>query len=478
VQKGARAYLGASFVGQGAALVRFVILSRLLGPEQLGLAALLIVTSQFFELVTDTATDRFMIQDADGDSPVLQRVVQAGMVLRGLLIAAGLAVASRMMGTIYDAPELAPALIGMGLTPLIAGFVNIDMYRAQRQGDFRATSLATIISEIAGLVGTATAAWFLRDHSAIVYGLAARASALVAVSQITAVRPYRWGYSKPEARRFLTFAIPTFVSGLLFFFGSQGDRLLIGKLGKAELGRYSAIQLLIFSPTAALSKFFTQIHLPGLVAQRDEPIGFGKVIDRFAGRTLLLSIALACGFAVVGPFVAPLLYGRAFHQPPMIFALLAVMQTTRMLRIWPVTIALSLGRTSLAAIDNAVRLIGLPVALLALKLYANINGILGGLILGEWLALLVTFVLVYRAAGVPYGGGGRRIALFTATSVLTILFAAAVEGHFYWLAAPALVAGVASVAAVALTERPVVGETLALSRRTLSFAMKRFRPAS
>ena len=47
--------------------MRYVILARLLGPEQLGLAATLLLTAQFFESLSDTGANRFIVQDARGD---------------------------------------------------------------------------------------------------------------------------------------------------------------------------------------------------------------------------------------------------------------------------------------------------------------------------------------------------------------------------------------------------------------------------
>ena len=68
-RRGARAYLAGSIVAQGCALGRYTLLARLLGPEQLGLAATLILTQQFFESLSDSGADRFSIQDKDGDTP-------------------------------------------------------------------------------------------------------------------------------------------------------------------------------------------------------------------------------------------------------------------------------------------------------------------------------------------------------------------------------------------------------------------------
>ena len=73
-RRGTKAFLAASGVAQLCALARYTVLARLLGPEQLGLAAILILTAQFFESVTDSGSDRFLVQDRGGNDPALLRL--------------------------------------------------------------------------------------------------------------------------------------------------------------------------------------------------------------------------------------------------------------------------------------------------------------------------------------------------------------------------------------------------------------------
>src|SRR3546814_13879063 len=81
------ALLVSSGVAQICALARYTILARLLGPEQLGLAAILILTAQFFDSVTDSGSDRFLVQDHAGSVPALLRLTHLVSLGRGLLIA-------------------------------------------------------------------------------------------------------------------------------------------------------------------------------------------------------------------------------------------------------------------------------------------------------------------------------------------------------------------------------------------------------
>jgi O-antigen/teichoic acid export membrane protein len=468
VQKGTKSYFAASVVSQIAALLRFVILSRMVGPAELGLVTLLILTSQFFELVTDSASDRFIVQDSDGDSPQLQKVVQAAMFARGVIIAVGMLVSAPFVAHAFNAPELALSLMVMAITPLIGGLVHMDVYRAQRANEFGPASILIASSEIGGLIGTAVAAFIVHDHTAILYGLILRAITLVGVSHILATRPYAWGFSNAEAKRFIHFAVPLFLNGLLLFLGTQGDRILVGGIGKAELGRYSASNLLIFYPTAIALRFLVNIHLPGMAASRDEPQPFYQAVEKLAGRTALLSIAMAIGFTLVGPFAAPLLFGKAFQQLPIVFALLAVLQTVRTVRLWPSTMALALGRSALAAADNAARLIALPVAFLVNQQHPGIISILAGFVLGEITALVVTMLLVNRAAHISNRSGAIRVTLYVAVCAFLIAGSWAVQANAQLGLAAAALGGTVALAALLQKERTVLAEVTEASLHVLA----------
>src|SRR5438477_13063167 len=114
-RKGRHAYLAASLTSQAAALLRYVLLARMLGPTELGYAAMLILTSQFFESVSDTGSDRFLIQDPDGDSPTMQGFVHFVMAMRGLLIAVALVVFAAPLAGIYKSPSLVGSLMILGV---------------------------------------------------------------------------------------------------------------------------------------------------------------------------------------------------------------------------------------------------------------------------------------------------------------------------------------------------------------------------
>jgi O-antigen/teichoic acid export membrane protein len=413
--RGRKAYFTASVISQAVALLRYVLLARLLGPVELGFAAMLILTASFFESISDTGSDRFLIQDPEGDSISMLGFVHLVMAGRGLVIALSIALFSVPLAGLYHSPQLVNSLVILGLAPLIGGFVHLDVRRLQRHGDFWPESLMTIISETVGLAGTVGAAWITRDHTAVIYGLTARAAAMVIVSHVMAERPYRWALARGEGARFTRFAAPLFLNGFLLFVGSQGDRLIVAnRVGPAALGHYSAVLLLILYPASALQKFIAGTHLPQIAAARADPARLDEAGQRLGGRSLMLAVAMAAGFALVGPIATPILYGHRFAQGPLIFALLGAVQSARFFRVWPTTLAIAMGKTMILTANNLARQIAFPVALVATFYYPSLASIVLGFLVGEVIAIMVALALLARTR--RSGPGRRRAGCGTSSS--------------------------------------------------------------
>ncbi len=465
-RKGSKAFFAASLTAQICALLRYVLLARLLGPEQLGLAVALILTAQFFELVSDSGGDRFRIQDPSGNEPEVQKLVHLVWLGRGLAIAALLAALAVPLARFYGEPALVGGFLALAAAPLVAGFAHLDYRRMQRGSDFRGEGQVLFLSELASLLATAAAAWLLRDFTAILYGLITRSAVIVLVSHLFAERRYALGFASAHARRLAAFGLPLMLNGLLLFAGSQGDRLLIGKqVGLAELGVYSAMILLIYYPTGTLQKVLTTMHLP-LIAGAAKGGDRARAMDRLGGQTLLLGLAMLVGYALVAPFAIPLLYGAGFRQPALLVAATGVLQVIRFLRLWPVTAALAIGRSRTVLLSNVLRLLAFPFAFLSVDWLGGLFGILLAFALGEALALLVSLMLVTRQLGARRRAGLKRVGLFATISALVIGWAAAADrgaGTTGWLL---LIGGsLASLAWLGMRERRTLAEGIDFLRR-------------
>jgi O-antigen/teichoic acid export membrane protein len=425
-------YFFANLVSQVFSLLRYVLLARLLGPEQLGIAATLTITSSFFDLISNTGSDRFIIQDRFGDQPRVQNFVQLTDVARGVLIAICLATFSTPIADFFHSPRLAIALRMLAVVPVILGFVHLDVRRFQREHDFRGESICLLTSEAVGLAAMVSAAWFTHDFTAVLFGLVARAVAAVACSHLLAERPYALGWASDHVARFIAFAAPLMINGALLFIFMQGDRAIIGKLLNPKiLGVYSAIMLLGYYPVTMIAGFFQKLYLPVIAEQRDKMQQRNALSNRFGGEALLLSIVFAVGFTIAAPFFVPMLFGQRYDQPIFVLSLIGILQATRFLLNWPTTVALALGSTTTVMFSNLAHLVSFVAAIVGERMVGGLIGVVGGYLIGEIFAFTVALVLMNRNMACPWHANFDRFSVFVATCSLILSTTAGVQARFW-----------------------------------------------
>lgn len=460
-------FSGGNAIAQIAALARYVLLARLLGPEQLGLAATLILTSQFFEAVTDGGLDRFLVQARAGNLGSVNRMVHTMLAMRGLAIALSIAVTSAFFARHYHNESLRGALLLLALSPAIAGFVNFDFRRVQRRLRFGPEGLVTSLSESAALVTTVVVAVVTRSFIAVSAGLVVRSAVIVTVSHLLARRRYRLGVSRLHAPDIFKFGFPLMINGLLLFLGGQGDRLFIGNMiGLSDLGRYSAIILLIYYPATLVGRFLQSVSVPAIAAARDNPTARKKIYEGVAGTFTLTSIFMMCGFALIAPLLVPHLYGSRFVQPALLVALIGTLQACRFTRLWPATVAVAAGRSKFVMWSSVTRLIAFPAAFLIVRYQSGLVAIVVVFAAAELLAVLVSLVQLNR---IGLGGGRRdwfRLTLLTIAMVSIAMVASD-------LSATAMIVGtivtISCMVALAWLERLILS-------KAIDFARYRFGP--
>jgi O-antigen/teichoic acid export membrane protein len=467
-RSGSRFYFAALGVAQVCAVVRYAVLARILGPEQLGMAALIVLTGQFFDSLTDTGNDRFLIQDPAGDSKAAFKLVELVAILRGVAMAALIILLAGPVAQLARAPQITDALRIFAVVPFITGFTNYDYRAAQRDHDFRPEGLVLVASEIAGLVATVTAALLVRDFTAILYGLTTRAAVAMAVSQIIARQGYSFGYDSALARRLWRFGAPLMVNGLLLFLANQSDRLIVSRmLGLHELGRYSVVLLLVLYPTSMMMRFVASLFLPMIAGARNEPATQSKIVDQLGSILLLLAVLICVGFGLLAPLVIPVIFGPVYAQSWLLATLVGATMALRLMNQGPTTAALAFGRSDIVMMINFLRLVSIPAALVALALTRNLESVVIGLIVGELTENVGGVLLVNRAARWEPTRGLDRYLAFVIVAGSLILWAATLEAAGMWFTGPLMALVAAVVAAVLWRERSSVAP-LWFKVRTLS----------
>ena len=467
---GRKAYFLALTTAQASAFGRSVVLARLLGPEQMGLAAIIVVTAQFFDSITDTGSDRFLVQDPQGDAPRALQLVQLVAMLKGVFIAVLLVLLAEPIADFTGAPAGTGALAALAIVPFLTGFTNYHFRVAQRHHQFGPEAKVMLVSEICGLIATIAAAFVVRNFTAVLYGLAVRALASVVVSHLVASQRYSPHFWPEIARRLWRFSGPLMINGLLIFLATQSDRVIISRyLGLAELGRYTIVLMLGLYPSLMLMRFVAALYLPLIAGARDDPQQMRRTADRLESGVMLSAVAVAIVFSFVVPPMLPIIFGAKFAATTMVVTLLGLVTSWRMMKAAPTTVALATGRTKILSINNFLRLSAIPAAIAGVEMIGGIPGIAAGLIAGELIANAAASLMVNKWMGWTSAKIASRYALALCVGALLLVRAYAWDGGWTGGFLATSLICLALAAASAWYERDTLSQLLKLLRRALKF---------
>ncbi len=429
-------------IAEGAVLLRNVLLARMLGPEQMGLAVMLAITLRCLEMFSYLAADRLLVQARDGNTSRFQANAQGLELARGLLSGMALCTLAYPAAIAFGYPDMAWAFAALGLVPVLRGFAHMDYRRLQRALKFGPTFK---VESLANIIGTLLVwpAWALAgDFSALVWVSLIQAVAYVFLSHVFARRKYCLRFDRVYIVRMLQFGWPMLVNSLLMFGVFQGDRLVVAfSVSVEELSRYALALQLGLLPTLVLARASLSLLLPLLAKQQ----GCRSVFLGLYQQAMLVLVLFAClfipGYTLLGNQIITLIFGEAFAISPVVLAWLGYALAIRIIRVGPSTAALALGDSQTLMRANLLRLGGLLLAVWFGLTGMGLAYIAAAAAIGETTALLAGIVILFYRQGV-------------ATSVPVLLSISSLVGAFIcWLMFPlhlSLITASAGILSIAL----------------------------
>lgn len=331
--------------GQTAAsTVVFVVLARLLQPEDFGLLALATVFTAFLGIFRDQGLGMALIQKEELDEGDLDTgfwTIAAGGVV---LTAIGIGVAGPV-SEVLDEPLLAPVVrwLSLGLTLTALGGTHDAILR--RELDFRSVTIRSLVGTASGgIVGIGMALYGFGVWSLVGQSLVGAAAKTIALWGLTDWRPsatFRWR-SFVELYRFGLNIIGTNVAS---FVNKRSDDFFIGMfLDSTALGYYSVGYKIVERAKGLIGAALNQAAFAAFSRLQSD-------LERFRSafyEAVELSAALALPLFLVGLVAAPelieVVFGEKWLAATPVFRLLSVAAVAHVLEYVNLSVLLAVGR--------------------------------------------------------------------------------------------------------------------------------------
>lgn len=417
VFQGAMSLAAGQALGQGLSFVRNVIVARLLSPEDFGVAATFAITVSLFEMLSDLAVDKLIIQAKDGDDPQLQATAQAFQSLRGLVCGLLTAALAWPIALLFNTPEAVWAYVLLGLVPVFRGLAHLDVGRLQREMRFGPAVITQVGSQLAAVLAAWPLARWLGDWSAMLWIVLIQSAVLALLSHLVARRRYSWAWDAVQLRRLLTFGWPLLINGLLMFGVFQGDRIIVGSnFEKADLAKYSVVFSAGFVAPTLLASMSVSLLLPLYSAVQDDR---DRLVSRYAMTSQFFAFVAglyAVLFISLGPWAISLLFGQHYGNDPTLIAWVGLLLSARLMRMPSTALAIACGDTKNGMIANIYRTAAVPVILLIVGAGAGLNSVPAVGAAAELAALGVAVVRLNRRLHVGIKRGLNPAGVVCATS--------------------------------------------------------------
>ena len=442
--------LAAFGLGQGLSLARNALLGHWLSKGDFGVAATITLVLQLAEVLSDVGVDRHVVQSEDGELSSVQGCAHTILVARGLLTSVLIFLLAHPITGFFRIPEAAWAFEMAALSPLLRGFLHLDVRRFQRKYDNRAFVLLEVVPQAAALALMPPALHWLQGYAAVAAAFVVQALITMLLSWHLAARPYRLSFETGTLVRMLSFGWPIWLSAFPLVAVYQGERVIVGRLlGIEALAAFTVVFMATMVPGLAAAKISNSLMLPLMSATRQQAGRFSRRVRSLSEATTLAASIYAALFIVCGGQLIPIAFGPSYHGLGALASCLGVMWAVRMLQVVPGMALMSLGFTRPLLIAGCVRALALPLALLLAMHGAGLPAVAATGIAGELGSLLYVSI----AANAVVEGIGlaivRRSLFLVPACAVSFWLSHALPGHASIAVTVATFTGLSSALAMA-----------------------------
>lgn len=422
---GAKVTLVSQWLKLSIQLVGFVVLSRLLTPDDFGIVAMVAVVVAFAALVGDFGLSLAGLQARDLNqrqkSGLFWMNTLAGFV--GMLLVAA---SGPFLAAFYDEPRVVGLTLALSAGLLLSGMTAQFRVEINRGRRFQTLAVQDVASSLGGLIAATTAALGGLGYWALAIQTLIQAAFLLVLSVAQARWLPGWPSRNSGIRHLLLFGTDNFALQLLNFVSRSADVMAIGRVAGADaLGIYSRSSQLVTLTIQQLVSPLTRAVLPGLAGQQGTP-SFNRTLLRLQRIIVyVLSGVLSLLSAASAPLVAVVLGPDWVAMSPVIqvLAVGAVLQGLGYVYYWAF---LALAQTRLLLYAELPGRVGIIVGSVLCAQF-GIIAVAWVVTLGQAVIWLCSSLFFARRIGVS-SGSLNRVAARPAT-VFGLAFAFSIAGQ-------------------------------------------------
>jgi O-antigen/teichoic acid export membrane protein len=359
---------------QTLALIRLVILARLLSPNDFGLMGIAVVTMGTVDTFSQTGFEIALIQRKRDTERYLDTAWTVG-ILRSVAIFATLYLIAPLASRFFNSPGSLNLIRAIGAALLFRGFANIGAVYFRKELEFNKQFIYIFSGRVADFTVAVAAAFTLRNAWVLVLAFLASDAVKLVVSYI--MHPYRprLRLDRAEAAELFGFGKWILGSGVITFLLMQGDKAFVGRfVGSTMLGFYQIAYRISNLPATEIAHVISRVTVPAYSKVQDSVARLREGYLKVVQVTAFASVPIAGVVFFLAHDITTVLLGEKWLPAVTAMRALALWGAIRSLTSTTEPVFVSVGKPRLLT-----KYMFLQISLLAALIYPFSNrwGILG-----------------------------------------------------------------------------------------------------
>ena len=393
---------------QAIRLIANVLLARLLAPDSFGLMSVVYMLTVALALFSDLGIGRSVVQSHRGTEPDFLDTAWTLQVMRGcglasltFVIGLGCYVANQLhwapATTVYADPRLPWVVCAFAVNAVISSLESIRISQARRDVQLQRLTKIDLASQFTSAVLMVCIAWWTRSVWALVFGaLFSNAMRVILGHLLLDGHRVRVRLEASALKELMSNGRWIFISSILGFLATNGDRVLLGGLIDANSFGLYAVAILLTSALQIVASMLTiSLAYPAFSEVfRERAHDLSRTIGKFLMVYDALIVSAAGLLIVAGPAFVHVLYDQRYQQAGWILSVLAIapiaMRSQMVEQAYQAT-----GRPELVTLANFIRLVALVAGIWFGHEFWGFTGIVYGVALSPFAAwpLAVAFLV-------------------------------------------------------------------------------------
>lgn len=378
-------------------LCKLLVVASILGPEAMGVFALVLMMLATAELLSDTGLQAAIIQDPHVPDALKLGAVWVVMALRGLGIACVLALCAPLVARFFEIEGQTGLFVAASGIALVRGTIHPRFFLLQRDRRFDLTSPIEMTAAVADAFVSVSLAFADLGPAALVGGAFAAEFARVGGSWLTARHiPMRIHTRLRLIRDYAMYGQWVWGASCITLVLNNFDKLIVGKvLGAHQLGLYQTALRVSQMAVSDLYAMLAIYMLPTMAGQhRQSPLLARAYMLKVLGCVLLMAAFTASLIALGAQFILTHALGPQWLDAELVLQVGCLTTVLGAGIAILVTYHKATGRTRQVAMATALQL----VVVVPMALWLGLQWGAVGVVVANGLALLAALAFLLQSA--------------------------------------------------------------------------------